>query len=136
VIPVASSPRYGSPAPWEIGAGLARLRQLLRCGMLTPVLTNGEAAENMAIAAGKGSKAQKIGLKERAPALSSAYPTARRRKLRVGVTVARRRARGGDCAASQPRVLAARSCAQPPRERSGRQTLRYDAPDSAAPPDP
>jgi hypothetical protein len=69
VIPVASSSRYGSPAPWEIGAGQARLRQLLRCGMMTPVLTNGEASENMAIAAGKGPKTQKIGLKEHAPAL-------------------------------------------------------------------
>jgi hypothetical protein len=49
VIPVASSPRYGSPAPWEIGAGQARLRQLLQCGMMTPVLTSVEAAENMAI---------------------------------------------------------------------------------------
>jgi hypothetical protein len=92
----------------------------------------------MAIAAGKGAKAQKIGLKEQAPALSSAYPTARRRMLRVEVTAARRWARGGDCAASQPRVLAARSRAQPPRERSGRQTLQAlrRPPDSAAPPDP
>ena len=37
--------------------------------MMTPVLTNGEANENMAIAAGKGPKTQKIGLKEQAPAL-------------------------------------------------------------------
>jgi hypothetical protein len=33
--------------------------------MMTPVLTNGEATENMAIAAGKGPKAQKLGLKSR-----------------------------------------------------------------------
>jgi hypothetical protein len=37
--------------------------------MMTPVLTNGEAAENMAIAAGKGAKAQKIGLEEQTPTL-------------------------------------------------------------------
>jgi hypothetical protein len=37
--------------------------------MMTPVLTNGEATENMAIAAGKGPKTQKIGLKEQAPVL-------------------------------------------------------------------
>jgi hypothetical protein len=36
---------------------------------MTPVLTNGEATENMAIAAGKGPKTQKIGLKEQAPVL-------------------------------------------------------------------
>jgi hypothetical protein len=41
----------------------------LRCGMMTPVLTNGEAAENMAIAAGNGPKAHKFGLKEQAPVL-------------------------------------------------------------------
>ena len=60
---------YGSPAPWEADAGQARLAQLSRCGMTTLVLTSVEAAENMAIAAGKGAKAQKIGLKEQAPAL-------------------------------------------------------------------
>ena len=36
---------------------------------MTPVLTNGEAAENMAIAAGNGPKAHKFGLKEQAPVL-------------------------------------------------------------------
>jgi hypothetical protein len=95
------------------------LRQLLQCGMMTPVLTNGEAAENMAIAAGKGPNAQKIGLKEQALALVQRISAARRRKLRLGVTAARRRARGGDCAASQPRVLAARSCDQPIRRGAG-----------------
>jgi hypothetical protein len=40
--------------------------------MMTPVLTNGEAAEDMAIAAGKGPKAQKIGLKKQAPTLGPA----------------------------------------------------------------
>jgi hypothetical protein len=36
----------------------------------------------MAIAAGKGAKAQKIGLKEQASPWSSAYPIARRSRLR------------------------------------------------------
>ena len=36
----------------------------------------------MAIAAGKGAKAQKIGLKEQASPWSSAYPIARRGRLR------------------------------------------------------
>jgi hypothetical protein len=90
----------------------------------------------MAIAAGKGAKAQKIGLEEQASRRSSAYPTARRRILRVGVTAATQGARG-DCAASQPRVVAARSCAQPPRERSGADApCSTTPPDSAAPPDP
>jgi hypothetical protein len=40
----------------------------------------------------------------------------------VGVIAVRDAGRAGETAASQPRVLAARSCAQPPRERSGRQT--------------
>jgi hypothetical protein len=48
-----------SPAPWEAGAGQARLAQLSRGGMTTLVLTNGERAE-------EGPKAQKIGLKEQA----------------------------------------------------------------------
>jgi hypothetical protein len=91
----------------------------------------------MAIAAGKGAKAQKIGLKEQAPARSSAYPTARRRILRLGVTAAGRRARGGDCAASQPRVLAARSRAHPlGRGAGGRRPSSTTPPDSAAPPVP
>jgi hypothetical protein len=126
---------YGSPAPWEADAGQARLAELSRCAMTTPVLTSVEATENMAIAAGKGAKAQKIGLKEQASRWSSAYPIACRCRL-WWESPQRDAGRGGDCAASQPRVLAARSRAQPPRERSGRQTLRYDAPDSAAPPGP
>ena len=46
--------------------GASALAQVSRCGMTTLVLTSVEAAENMAIAAGKGPKAQKIGLKEQA----------------------------------------------------------------------
>jgi hypothetical protein len=114
---------YGSPAPWEIGAGLARLRQLLRCGHedASPHKWGGDR-EHGHRCWKKALKRRRLALKSRHRRWSSAYPTARRRILRVGVTAARRRARGGDCAASQPRVLAARSCAQPPRERSGRQT--------------
>jgi hypothetical protein len=67
----------------------------------------------MAIAAGKGPKAQKIGLKEQALALVQRISDSASSQMRVGVTAARRKARGGDCAASQPRVLAARSCARP-----------------------
>ncbi len=59
----------------------------------------------MAIAAGKGPKAQKIGLKEQAPALVQRISHRVSLQIAVGVTAARRRARGGDCAASQPRVL-------------------------------
>jgi hypothetical protein len=69
VIPVASSPRICSPAPWEAGAGQARLAQLSRGGMTTLVLTNGERAE-------EGPKAQKIGLKSKRDRWSGAYPMA------------------------------------------------------------
>ena len=90
----------------------------------------------MAIAAGKGPKAQKIGLKEQAPALVQRISDSASSHIAYGSSAARRRARGGDCAASQPRVLAARSCAQPPgRGAGGRRSKLYDAPDSAAPPD-
>jgi hypothetical protein len=54
VILVASSPRIWKPrAVGDQRGASARLRQLLRCGVMTPVLTNGEATENMASAAGK-----------------------------------------------------------------------------------
>jgi hypothetical protein len=50
-------------------------------------------------------------------------------QIAVGVTAVRDAGRAGETAASQPHVLAARSCAQPPRERSGPPTLKlYDAP--------
>ena len=62
--------------------GASALAQLSRYGMVTLVLTSGEAGETWAVVAAKGSKAQKIGLKEQAKRLGGAYPMARRRRLR------------------------------------------------------
>jgi hypothetical protein len=86
---------YGSPAPWEIGAGLARLRQLLRCGHedASPHKWGGDR-EHGHRCWKKALKRRRLALKSRHRRWSSAYPTARRRILRVGVTAARRRARG------------------------------------------
>jgi len=130
---------YGSPAPWEADAGQARLAQLSRCGMTTLVLTSVEAAENMAIAPGKGAKTQKIGLKEQAPALVQRISHSVSLQSAVGVTAARRRARGEDSA----RKPAARPCRRflcptpPGRDAGGRRPRLLQRPlDSAAPPDP
>ena len=137
VIPVASSLQgYGSPAPWEIDAGQARLAQLLRCGMMTPVLTNGEAAD-IAVVAGKGAKVQEIGLKKQASRWPSAYPIACRCRLRWELPQRRRRACGGDCrkpaARPMPPVL---SPFPSGRERAAERAKLHDAPESAALPDP
>jgi hypothetical protein len=40
----AVSPRIWKPRAWERSAGQARLAQLSRCGMTTPVLKNGDEA--------------------------------------------------------------------------------------------
>jgi hypothetical protein len=90
----------------------------------------------MAIAAGKGPKAQKIGLKEQVPALVQRISDSASSHIAFGsYRSATQGARGRLC-----RKPAARPCrpflCPPPRERSGRQRLRYDALDSAAPPDP
>jgi hypothetical protein len=70
----------------------------------------------------KGPKTQKIGLKEQAPALVQRISDSASSHIACGSYRSATQGARGDCAASQPRVLAARSCAQPPRERSGRQT--------------
>jgi hypothetical protein len=62
-------------------------------GMTTLVLTNVDAAKNMAIAAGKGAKAQKIGLKEQASP-GPAHSNSASWQIAVGVTAARRRGAG------------------------------------------
>ena len=64
--------------------------------MMTPVLTNGEAAD-IAVVAGKGAKVQEIGLKKQASRWPSAYPIACRCRLRWELPQRRRRACGGDC---------------------------------------
>ena len=58
----------------------------MRCGMMTPFPTNGKATENMAIAAGKGPKTQKIGLKEQALALVQLISDSASLQIVVGIT--------------------------------------------------
>jgi hypothetical protein len=99
----------------------ASLAQLSRCGMTTPVLTSGEATENMAIAAGKGPKTQKIGLKEQAPALVQRISDSASSHIACGsYRSATQGARGRRPQAS--RVSSPPVPVLTPREGSGRQT--------------
>jgi hypothetical protein len=83
----------------------------------------------MAIAAGKGPKTKKLGLKEQAPPLVQRISHSASLHIAVGVTAARRRARGGDC--RKPTACPCRPfLCPPPRERRGRQT----PPSSTTPP--
>ena len=88
----------------------------------------------MAIAAGKGAKAQKIGLKEQASRWSSAYPIARRGRLRWELP---QRDAGRAGAASRRASLPPVPCARPPsgKERAVDAPSTSTPPDSVAPPD-
>ena len=116
------APRRGSSARGKRAWG-----QLLRRGMSTPVLTNGEAVKKWPSSLEKARQRRRLALKSRRAAGPSAYPIARRRRSRRELPQRRRRACGGDCAASQPHVLCRPLLRPSPRERRGRQTrcMRY-----------
>jgi hypothetical protein len=91
----------------------------------------------MAIAAGKGAKAQKIDLEEQASRWSSAYPIARCCRLRWELPQ-RDAGRAGETVPQASRASLPPVPVPNPRERSGRQTPQAltTPPDSAASPDP
>jgi hypothetical protein len=88
-----------------------------------------EAAENMVIAAGKGAKAQKIGLKEQASRWSSAYPIACRCRL-WWESPQRDAGRAGRLC----RKPAARPCRPFPCPTASGEDRAADAPSSTTPP--
>jgi hypothetical protein len=81
----------------------------------------------MAVVAGIGAAAQKIGLKKQASRRSQRISDSASSQIAAGVTAAATQGVRGDCAASQPRVLCRPFLRPSPRERRGRQTrcMRY-----------
>ena len=105
--------------------------------MTTLVLTSVEAAENMAIAAGKGAKAQKIGLKEQASRWSSAYPLARSCRVRWELPLSATQGVRRDCRKPAARPCRLFLCPTPSgEERAADTPSSTTPPELAAPPGP
>jgi hypothetical protein len=88
-----------------------------------PVPAGGRAAD--AFVAGKGAKAQKVGLKEQAKRWSSAYPMARRREIAWELR-SDDAGRAGETVPLQASRVSLPLVPSPVPGRSGRQTRRLD----------